>query len=153
MSNHLVEPDTAGLTPAMTYMLAALLMLLMIGLGSTLTMGQVYRVMKHPKGIFVGWMSQFGWMPLIAMCCCLAFGWNDSQGRVLADANNQLANTTLYKEYVQLKHIYSQTGNSNHLRYNVSCKCSYVLNMKKSGLERAGEKCAHGLRCLLCFLG
>ena len=37
----LAEPDTAGLNKTTQYMLAALLILLMTGLGSTLTMGQV----------------------------------------------------------------------------------------------------------------
>ena len=122
MTGQLVEPDTAGLTPQMTYMLAALLILLMTGLGSTLTPGQVYRVMKHPKAIFIGWLSQFGWMPLIAMACCLAFGWNDNQGRIMATTENGLANKTLYEEYVQLTTIYNSTGNSAHLRFNVSCR-------------------------------
>ena len=58
------------------YMLAGLLFLLMLGLGATLTIGQVFNVLKHPKGIAVGWASQFGWMPLIATVLVMAFGWN-----------------------------------------------------------------------------
>jgi len=46
-------------------LLALLLFVLMMGMGSTLTIQSFKEVVRHPKGLFIGFCSQFGWMPLL----------------------------------------------------------------------------------------
>lgn len=45
---------------------AVLLLVLMTGIGSTLSPGHFRDVLKSPKGVLIGLASQFGWMPLVA---------------------------------------------------------------------------------------
>ncbi|RLB53613.1 MAG: transporter [Deltaproteobacteria bacterium] len=47
-------------------LLALLLVVLMTGMGATLTFRQFGEVVRRPKGVLVGLASQFGWMPLVA---------------------------------------------------------------------------------------
>lgn len=47
-------------------LLALLLVVLMTGMGATLSLGQFRDVIRRPKGVLVGLASQFGWMPLVA---------------------------------------------------------------------------------------
>ncbi len=47
-------------------LLAVLLLVLMTGLGTTLTGQQFREILRRPKGVLVGLASQFGWMPLVA---------------------------------------------------------------------------------------
>ncbi|MCB9717424.1 MAG: transporter [Myxococcales bacterium] len=46
--------------------LAVLLLVLMAGMGASLSWGQFRQVARSPRGLLVGLASQFGWMPLIA---------------------------------------------------------------------------------------
>ena len=55
-------------------LLAALLIVLMTGMGATLERSHVRAVLAKPRGLFVGLASQFGWMPLIATGLGLALG-------------------------------------------------------------------------------
>ncbi len=47
-------------------LLALLLIVLMTGMGATLTVANFRNVLKKPKGVLIGLASQFGWMPLCA---------------------------------------------------------------------------------------
>ncbi len=47
-------------------LLAVLVLVLMTGMGATLTLGHFREIAKSPRGVFIGLASQFGWMPLIA---------------------------------------------------------------------------------------
>ena len=47
-------------------LLALLLVVLMAGMGASLTLSDFRGIGKRPKGVLVGLASQFGWMPLIA---------------------------------------------------------------------------------------
>ena len=58
-------------------LLAALLIVLMMGMGATLERSHVRDVLAKPRGVLVGLASQFGWMPLIATGLALAFGLPD----------------------------------------------------------------------------
>lgn len=52
--------------PVMQALLALLLIVLMAGMGATLTLESFRLVLKRPRGVLIGVASQFGWMPLIA---------------------------------------------------------------------------------------
>ena len=56
-------------------MLIVMLFLLMAGLGATLRPPDVQAVLKHPRSLFLGMASQFGWMPLIAFSMATGLGW------------------------------------------------------------------------------
>ena len=47
-------------------LLAILLLVLMTGIGTTLSSAQFKAILAKPKGVLIGLASQFGWMPLIA---------------------------------------------------------------------------------------
>ncbi|MEM9068290.1 MAG: bile acid:sodium symporter [Myxococcota bacterium] len=47
-------------------LLALLLVVLMVGMGATLTLDSFREVLRRPKGVLIGVASQFGWMPLVA---------------------------------------------------------------------------------------
>ena len=47
-------------------LLAVLLIVLMAGMGATLTLEDFRNVRRNPRGVLIGVASQFGWMPLIA---------------------------------------------------------------------------------------
>jgi BASS family bile acid:Na+ symporter len=53
-------------------LLAILLVILMMGMGATLTTAAFREIAKRPKGVLIGIASQFGWMPLIAFGTALA---------------------------------------------------------------------------------
>ncbi|MGH1347204.1 MAG: bile acid:sodium symporter family protein [Nannocystales bacterium] len=54
------------LGPVEKALLAVLLLVLMTGIGATLSPGHFRDVLKSPKGVLIGLASQFGWMPLVA---------------------------------------------------------------------------------------
>lgn len=58
-------------------LLAALLIVLMTGMGATLERSHVRDVLAKPRGVLVGLASQFGWMPLIATGLALGLGLPD----------------------------------------------------------------------------
>lgn len=47
-------------------LLAVLLLVLMTGIGTTLTRAHFRSILRSPRGVLVGLASQFGWMPLVA---------------------------------------------------------------------------------------
>jgi bile acid transporter len=65
------------LTTLQTILLAALLVVLMTGMGASLTMNDFREVLRRPRGPLVGLLSQYGWMPLIAFVLCKALGLPD----------------------------------------------------------------------------
>lgn len=54
------------LGPVEKALLAVLLLVLMTGIGATLSPRHFRDILRAPKGVLVGLASQFGWMPLIA---------------------------------------------------------------------------------------
>ncbi len=65
------------LTTVQTILLAALLVVLMAGMGASLTMNDFREVLRRPRGPLVGLLSQYGWMPLIAFGLCKVLGLPD----------------------------------------------------------------------------
>jgi BASS family bile acid:Na+ symporter len=65
------------LTPLQTILLAALLVVLMAGMGASLTVADFREVLRRPRGPLIGLLSQYGWMPLIAFMLCQALGLPD----------------------------------------------------------------------------
>lgn len=55
-------------------LLAILLLVLMTGMGATLTPKSFRDVASRPKGVVIGLASQFGWMPLIAFALAQTLG-------------------------------------------------------------------------------
>jgi predicted Na+-dependent transporter len=47
-------------------LIAALTLVLMVGMGASLTPSDYERALRRPKAVLVGLLSQFGWMPLLA---------------------------------------------------------------------------------------
>lgn len=60
-----------------TILLAALLVVLMMGMGASLTVDDFKAVLRRPRGPLIGLLSQYGWMPLIAFGLCRALGLPD----------------------------------------------------------------------------
>jgi len=54
------------LSPLETALIALLLVILMFGMGATLTVERFRDVVAHPRAVLIGLASQFGWMPLLA---------------------------------------------------------------------------------------
>ena len=65
------------LTQLQTILLAALLVVLMAGMGASLTVEDFREVLRRPRGPLIGLLSQYGWMPLIAFGLCKALGLPD----------------------------------------------------------------------------
>lgn len=65
------------LTTLQTLLLAALLVVLMAGMGASLTREDFREVLRRPRGPVIGLLSQYGWMPLIAFGLCKALGLPD----------------------------------------------------------------------------
>mgnify|MGYP005857025401 CR=1 FL=1 len=55
-------------------LLALLLVVLMIGMGATLTVDAFREVLRRPRGPLLGLASQFGWMPLVAYLLAKGLG-------------------------------------------------------------------------------
>src|SRR5262245_27406317 len=56
-----------------TSLIALLLVVLMFGMGATLTWQRFRDLAKNPRAFLIGTASQFGWMPLIAFGLASAF--------------------------------------------------------------------------------
>ncbi len=54
------------LSPLETALIALLLVVLMFGMGATLTVQRFRDVAQNPRALLIGLASQFGWMPLLA---------------------------------------------------------------------------------------
>jgi len=61
------------LDPIEKLALAVMVLFIMLGMGSTLSLKNFKDVAKEPKGVCIGLLSQFGWMPLIAYGLALYF--------------------------------------------------------------------------------
>ncbi len=53
-------------TPFEQILLLAILVLIMLGMGASLTPRDFFDALRRPWGVLIGWVSQFGIMPLIA---------------------------------------------------------------------------------------
>ena len=54
------------LLPQDKILLALMVFIIMLGMGATLRSSDFLNVLKNPRGVLVGFLSQFGWMPFIA---------------------------------------------------------------------------------------
>ncbi len=61
------------LGPFETALLGLLLIVLMFGMGATLTPEKFREVAREPRAVLIGLASQFGWMPLLAYLLSVAF--------------------------------------------------------------------------------
>jgi bile acid transporter len=71
------------LSPLETILLALLLVVLMAGMGASLTLADFRAVARRPRGPMIGLLSQFGWMPLIAFGLAKALGLPDDMAVAL----------------------------------------------------------------------
>lgn len=65
------EPGETCIVPAVLSeldkaLIAALTLVLMVGMGASLTIDDYRRALHRPRAILIGLLSQFGWMPLLA---------------------------------------------------------------------------------------
>jgi bile acid transporter len=65
------------LTSTETALIALLLVVLMFGIGATLTWQHFREIVRQPRAFLIGTASQFGWMPLIAFALAKAFSLPD----------------------------------------------------------------------------
>jgi len=61
-----MEFTTQLLYPIDQALLALMIFVIMLGMGASLTINDFKAVFRSPKGIFIGFVSQFGFMPFIA---------------------------------------------------------------------------------------
>jgi len=61
------------LSPVETALIALLLVVLMFGMGATLTLERFREVVARPRAVLIGLASQFGWMPLLAYLLAKTF--------------------------------------------------------------------------------
>jgi bile acid transporter len=61
------------LSPLETSLIGVLLIVLMFGMGTSLTPERFREVLRRPKAFVIGSLSQFGWMPLLAFLLAHAF--------------------------------------------------------------------------------
>ncbi len=59
-------------------LLAVLLLVLMTGMGATLTPRNFSDIARRPKGVLIGLASQFGWMPLLAFVLAQALNLDEA---------------------------------------------------------------------------
>lgn len=62
-----ISPDRVLLYPIDQALLAVMIFVIMFGMGSSLTVNDFKAILKNPRGVLIGFMSQFGLMPLIAL--------------------------------------------------------------------------------------
>lgn len=55
-------------------LIATLTLVLMVGMGASLTPGDYRRALERPRAILIGLLSQFGWMPLLAYLAIRSLG-------------------------------------------------------------------------------
>jgi BASS family bile acid:Na+ symporter len=55
-------------------LIALLTLVLMVGMGASLTPADYRRALRQPRGVLVGLLSQFGWMPLLAFLAIQTLG-------------------------------------------------------------------------------
>jgi BASS family bile acid:Na+ symporter len=54
-------------------LIAALTLVLMVGMGASLTPADYARALQRPRAVLIGLLSQFGWMPVLAFVAIRAF--------------------------------------------------------------------------------
>lgn len=59
-------------------LLASLTLVLMLGMGASLTVADYTRALDRPRAMLIGLASQFGWMPLLAYVAIQWFGLEDT---------------------------------------------------------------------------
>jgi predicted Na+-dependent transporter len=62
-----MEFNTQLLYPQDQALLALMIFVIMLGMGASLTVNDFRAVVRKPRGVLVGFLSQFGLMPLIAL--------------------------------------------------------------------------------------
>ncbi|GAF99441.1 unnamed protein product, partial [marine sediment metagenome] len=60
------------------------LFLIMLGIGMTLTLKEFILVFKHPRGIIIGPIIQFGLLPLLAFLLCILAGFHETYPFIFA---------------------------------------------------------------------
>lgn len=68
----MIDPDIKLLYAIDKALLAVMILLIMFGMGASLTLADFKRVLKRPRLVLIGFVSQFGFMPLIALAISLA---------------------------------------------------------------------------------
>jgi bile acid transporter len=68
------EEVTGVVTDFEQIMLVLLLFIIMFGMGASLTPRDFASAIKRPAGLFIGWLTQFGIMPLIAFLMVITLG-------------------------------------------------------------------------------
>jgi len=68
----MIDPDLQLLYPIDKALLAVMILVIMFGMGASLTPDDFKGVLKRPRLILIGFLSQFGFMPLIALGLSLA---------------------------------------------------------------------------------
>ncbi len=61
-----MEFDTQLLYASDQALLALMIFLIMLGMGASLTVNDFRTVLRHPRGMLIGFLSQFGLMPFVA---------------------------------------------------------------------------------------
>ena len=69
-----MEITTQLLYPIDQVLLAGMIFLIMFGMGSSLTIDDFRAVGRHPRGVLIGFLSQFGLMPLFAFTLSVVLG-------------------------------------------------------------------------------
>lgn len=67
----MIDPDIQLLYPIDKALLAVMILIIMFGMGASLTTADFRGAIRKPRLIFVGFLSQFGFMPLIALAMAL----------------------------------------------------------------------------------
>ena len=57
-------------------LLALMIFIIMLGMGASLTMDDFRAVIRAPRGVFIGFLSQFGLMPFIAFSLATVLGFH-----------------------------------------------------------------------------
>src|SRR6056297_3129972 len=63
----MIDPEIQLLYPIDKALLAVMILIIMFGMGASLTADDFKGAIRRPKLILVGFLSQFGFMPLIAL--------------------------------------------------------------------------------------
>ena len=67
----MIDPEIQLLYAIDKVLLAVMILIIMFGMGASLTLADFQRAIRRPRFIFVGFLSQFGFMPLIAVAISL----------------------------------------------------------------------------------
>jgi BASS family bile acid:Na+ symporter len=70
----MIDPDVQLLHTADKALLAVMILVIMFGMGASLTPADFKGVLRRPRLILIGFISQFGFMPLIALGLSFALG-------------------------------------------------------------------------------